>query len=141
MSFYSEFIRIRCILDQHRANSVIPSNDDQIRSKFDNFDFDEYKRKSSMAHIRQIRRPETFGILVVNLPKHGIRDYIGPNTFAEVAVAFSRSKRIYLAYDIPEFYIDELRAWQVIPLAGDLSQLITDYESARHCASEQLELF
>jgi hypothetical protein len=78
--------------------------------------------------------PRTFAVLAINADKHGIRDYIGPNTFAEVAVAFSQGKRIYLLQDVPQNLEDELRAWGVVPLRGDLGRLVGDFFAC--CQSE-----
>lgn len=81
-----------------------------------------------MKHIRKIRDNEkTFGILVMNIDKHGIPNYIGPNTFAEIAVAITHYKKVYLFQGIPAFYRDELVAWNVIGLNGDIDRIIKDY--------------
>jgi hypothetical protein len=73
-----------------------------------------------------IRRKDTDGILVANEPKHGDRNYIGANAFAEIAIAFNAQKAIYLLNDIPAAFEDELSAWGAIPLKGDLSILTAD---------------
>ena len=80
----------------------------------------------------------------MNCDKYGVSDYIGPNTFAEVAVALTHYKRIYLYQGIPDFYRDELVAWRAICLNGDTQRIISDYrqvEAERALAAEQLELF
>lgn len=55
--------------------------------------------------------------------KGGIDNYIGPNTFAEIAFATYYKKEVYLLNDIYEPYKDELIAWHVIPLKGDFRKL------------------
>jgi len=63
-------------------------------------------------------------ILVVNLEKHEIQNYIGGNTFLEMAFAHILDKPIYLQNPIPEIlYKDEIIAMQPIILNGDLSRI------------------
>ena len=62
-------------------------------------------------------------MLVVNSDKKGVKNYIGANTFAEIAIAFYFEKKLYLLNDIYGPYSDELLAWNVIPLKGNLNLL------------------
>ena len=141
ISFYSESIRIQRILRESDILSLIPTDDDEIKNRISEEMFQDYKRKASFDHIKKIRDPRTFGILAVNFNKYDILHYIGPNTFAEVAVAFAQSKRIYLLNGIPSVYEDELLAWRVIPLFGDLQQLIDDFHQNYLRETSQLQLF
>lgn len=81
------------------------------------------KREHSMRHFGEICKDETDVLLAVNEPKNGIENYIGPNTFAEIAMAFYKQKRVYVLNDLYEPYLDELKGWGVIPLKGDLNKL------------------
>ena len=78
------------------------------------------KREHSMRHFGEICKEETDVLLAVNEPKNGIENYIGPNTFAEIAMAFYKRKKVYVLNDLYEPYLDELEGWGVIPLKGDL---------------------
>ena len=78
---------------------------------------------ASRAHLDRICNPDNDIVLVVNATKNGIENYIGPNSFAEIAFGFYFNKRVYLLNDIYEPYKDELTGWNVIPLQGDLSKL------------------
>ena len=78
------------------------------------------KREHSMRHFGEICKDETDVLLAVNEPKNGIENYIGPNTFAEIAMAFYKQKKVYVLNDLYEPYLDELEGWGVIPLKGDL---------------------
>lgn len=63
-------------------------------------------------------------ILVINLEKRGIKNYIGGNTFLEMGFAYTLEKPIYLLNPIPDMiYIDELRAMKPIILNGDLNKI------------------
>lgn len=81
------------------------------------------KREHSMRHFDEICKDETDILLAVNEPKNGIKNYIGPNTFAEIAMAFYKQKRVYVLNDLYEPYLDELKGWGVVPLKGDLNRL------------------
>ena len=66
------------------------------------------KEDASKLHFDEIANENTDIVLAVNVTKNGIENYRGPNTFAEIAMAFYFSKRIYLLNDIYEPYKDEL---------------------------------
>jgi hypothetical protein len=81
--------------------------------------------------MRWIKEEQTRAILVVNVDKDGCSDYIGPNSFAEIAVAFSEGREIYLFRGMPRIYEDELMAWGARCLNGDLSVLIEKFSPAK----------
>lgn len=83
----------------------------------------EPKAKSSRAHFDRIVNNENKVVVVVNAEKNGIKNYIGPNTFAEIALAFYHNKRVYLLNDIYDPYKDELIGWGVYCLKGNLDNL------------------
>ena len=63
-------------------------------------------------------------ILVMNISKNGIENYIGGNTLMELGFAHVMNKKIYLFNPIPVMsYSDEIVAVQPIVLNGDLSLL------------------
>ena len=78
---------------------------------------------ASRAHMDRVADPQNEIILIVNASKNGIENYIGANSFAEIAFGFYFKKKVYLLNDIYEPYKDELIGWNVIPLKGDLSKL------------------
>ena len=78
---------------------------------------------ASRAHMDRVVDPNNEIILIVNEPKNGIDNYIGPNSFAEIAFGFYFKKRVYLLNDIYEPYKDELLGWGVTPLKGDISKI------------------
>ena len=75
------------------------------------------------AHFAKIR--ESDAILVCNFTKKGIENYIGANTFLEMGYAYSLGLPIYTLNPLPDMpYInDELKAFNTISLAGDLSKI------------------
>ena len=63
-------------------------------------------------------------VLVVNVDKKGIKNYIGGNSFLEMSFAHVLSKELYLYNDIPDMiYTDELLAMQPIVINQDLSRI------------------
>jgi len=78
---------------------------------------------ASRAHFNRIADPENDTIIVVNATKNGIENYIGPNSFAEIAFGFYFNKKVFLLNDVYDQYKDEIVGWNVIPLKGDLNNL------------------
>lgn len=83
----------------------------------------EPKVVASRAHFDRIINPNNNIILVVNATKNGYFNYIGANTFAEIAFAFYHNKKVYLLNSIYEPYRDELEGWGVTCLNGNLNNL------------------
>jgi len=118
------------VLGKAGVRAILPDSDTDLFSQLTKKDIQIAKRRASMKHIRRIRDQKTYCILVVNLDKHGVSNYIGPNTFAEIAVALAHYKKVYLYQGVPEFYREELNAWQALCLDGSLNQLIKDFRIA-----------
>lgn len=80
------------------------------------------KNDSMRAYEEIIRNSDA--ILVVNIDKKGIKNYIGGNSFLEMGFAHIYNKKIYLLNDVPTMlYTDELKAIQPVVLNGDLSKI------------------
>ncbi len=87
------------------------------------------KKEHSMLHFSEIANNKTDSILVINEDKGEIKNYIGPNSFAEIALGFYHNKKVFLKNDIYEPYSDELLGWEVIPLKGDLQLMLKMLEN------------
>ena len=81
------------------------------------------KREHSIKHFDEICKKETDILIAVNVTKNGIKNYIGPNTFAEIAMGFYKGKKVFVLNDLYEPYLDELKGWGIIPLGGDVDKL------------------
>lgn len=84
------------------------------------------KKEHAKLHFSEIAKEDTDCILVVNEDKGDVKNYIGPNSFAEVAMAFFYNKKVFLKNDIYEPYQDELLGWEVIPLKGNLEKMYAE---------------
>ena len=63
-------------------------------------------------------------ILVLNGERHGVPNYVGGNSFLEMAFAHVLNKKIFLLNPIPDMgYKDEMIAMQPTILDGDLSKI------------------
>ena len=81
---------------------------------------------ASRAHFDRISSPDNQAILIVNVTKNGIENYIGPNSFAEIAFGFYFNKKVFLLNDIYEPYKDEIIGWNIKCLNGDLSKIASN---------------
>jgi predicted RNA-binding protein with PUA domain len=74
------------------------------------------------GYFEKIKNSEA--VLVVNLDKKGITNYIGGNTFLEIGFAYVLNKKIYLLNEIPEIsYKDEIIAMRPMVISGDLENI------------------
>ena len=64
-------------------------------------------------------------LIVVNLERHGIPNYIGGNTLMEIGFAHVLNQKIYLLNPIPDipYYRSEIEAVGPIILHGDLTMI------------------
>lgn len=83
----------------------------------------EPKEIASRAHFNRIIDKNTDAILVVNQDKGEAKNYIGPNTFAEIAFAYYYNKKVFILNDIYEPYKEELEGWKVLTLNGNLENI------------------
>ncbi len=85
-------------------------------------------QKNTMDAIREFWNMMQGGdaVLVLNLDKQGIKNYIGGNTFLEIGFAHVLNQKIFLLNPIPDiqFYKTEIEAMKPVILNGDLSLVI-----------------
>lgn len=121
MDFFEHMERCKSSLEYKGFKGILPEDDDWENIKPD--EITDYKRSASMKHFESIANNNTYAVLVVNNTKRGIENYIGANTFAEIAIAFYFGKKIYLLNDIYQPFSDELLAWRAIPLKGNINKI------------------
>ena len=140
MSSFDEMLHYKELLGQNYIPSIVPHNEKVLIERLSAEEFSTFKRSVSAQHLRKIREKNVFGILVVNAPKNGISNYIGANTFAEIAMAFCWNRKIFILHDLYDFFRDELIAWQATILHGDLNQLFSIYNGEGYPQPRQLRL-
>lgn len=82
-------------------------------------------QKNNMDAIREFwnAMQGADAVLVVNLDKHGVKNYIGGNTLMEIGFAHVLNQKIFLYNPIPDisYYRTEIEAVKPIIIHGDLS--------------------
>lgn len=75
-------------------------------------------------HMNKIEKSEA--ILVVNITKGDMENYIGANTFLEIGYAYHRDKKIYFLNSIPaqKYIEDEILTVEPIIIFGDLTKIL-----------------
>jgi len=122
IQFLNEMKQCADLLRNSGFTVVLPKEDGWESIKPE--EINAYKRVVSKRHFDAIADSNTSAILVVNPQKKGLDNYIGANTFAEIAIAFYFGKKIYLLYDFYEPYCDELQAWGCAPMQGDFDLIM-----------------
>ena len=132
LSFAKEMGEVKDRLNQLGFEAFVPFSAVKILDgRFSLESIDKHKNEGTFHKIAiendAIRKwhgviKESDVILVVNLDKKGIKNYIGGNVFLEIGFAHVMNKKIYLLNPVPDVaYIDEILAMQPIILDGDLS--------------------
>jgi len=79
------------------------------------------KKRLILNHFRRIEWAEA--ILVVNLEKRGVKNYIGGNTLMEMGLAMFLKKKIFLLNPVPTVsYKEEVLAAGSVIINGDLAE-------------------
>ncbi len=113
MKVKDEIVRIQSLLLEKGYNVLLPVECMEGKPKV----------IASRAHFDRIVDADNEIILIVNATKNGINNYIGPNSFAEIAFAFYHNKIVYVLNDFYEPYLDELEGWGVKELHGNLNNI------------------
>lgn len=141
MSFYPEMLALQSQLQSREVSVLTPDSDNALHDAGSGVEAERIKRRLSWAHIRRVKSPKTFGLLVVNYDKHQIQNYIGPSTFAEIAIGAALSKRIFLLQGAPYVYEDVLESWGALCLMGNLTPLVDEFKRTCVKHTGQLTLF
>jgi hypothetical protein len=101
----------------------IQSFDDAQKLKGSKEYLEKLKIERTKAHFNEIRNGDA--ILVVNVEKRGIPNYIGGATLSEIMFALYFDKKIFLLNPIPTheklaFFVDEVEGVHPIVINGNL---------------------
>ena len=83
--FKDEVLRLGEELKNRGYEAVVPRE----------FIVDMSKKDASMLHFKEISDDRTDAVLVVNETKGDLENYIGANSFAEVAMGFFKRKKSF----------------------------------------------
>jgi hypothetical protein len=73
-------------------------------------------------YFNEIKKSDA--VLIINLDKNNIKNYIGGNSLIEMAFAYVLNKKIFLLNPIPKIsYTDEIAAMKPIILNRDLTKI------------------
>jgi len=108
------------------SDHSLDSQEDAERFRADEKQYFENKPDYTKRHFNKVAEGDA--ILVVNMKKRGIENYIGGATFAEIMIAFHFDKKIFFLNPIPadeklSFFLDELKAVNPAILNGNLNMV------------------
>jgi hypothetical protein len=123
MSFAQEMLVMRQQLRDQEHQVVLPHDTETYAGRPDKVD-EKWQQKLHEDLIRKyyLEIEKADAILVLNLTKNGIGNYIGGNALLEMGFAHILHKPIYLLNPIPEMlYKDEIMAMNPVVLNGDVT--------------------
>jgi len=95
---------------------------DEVSDMKNSGKFSEYTISKDLIKWNWERIQKDEAILVVNITKNGIEDYIGGNTLLEMGFAYVSNKKIFLWNNTPDMpYTDELLAMKPVVINQDVS--------------------
>ena len=96
-----------------------------IGRKITNYFNNKLEQKNNRDAIREFWKKMQSGaaVLVLNIERHGIPNYIGGNTLMEIGFAHILHQKIFLYNSIPDipYYQSEIEAVKPMIIYGDLS--------------------
>lgn len=139
--FRKKILDLKARLSEKNVPCVVPEDENKYNNSKSQIHPD-LKRLLSQKYFRLIRDKRTKAILVANYTKHNIKNYIGPNVFAEIVTAVGWSRKVFLLFDYPDDKREELVAWKVIPLHNNIDKLIEFFFKPYYTLrNNQLDLF
>jgi diphthamide synthase subunit DPH2 len=97
---------------------------EQIKKEKENGEIVKRAIKYDVIRLYYNEIKKADAILVLNLDKRGIKNYIGGNVFLEIGFAHVLNKKIFLFNDIPDmYYKTEIKTMQPVILNGNLSKI------------------
>ena len=137
LDFVEEMLKIEEQLIKRGHEIFMPAsiNDFSLRVANDAINLKNDKRKYlkdikpiyTKKHFDKIKNSDA--VLVMNLEKNGVNNYIGGATFAEVMLAFHYNKKIFLWKPIPknertDIIADEMESVNPVVIDGDINKIL-----------------
>lgn len=125
MQFAKEMIDIQNKLNKLGHLVIVPKDTEKYVIGEKNLENKWAKIEGDLIRGYYNKIKDCDAILVINITKSNVLNYIGGNAFLEIAFAHILDKKIFLLNNVPEMnYKDEIEAMQPIILNGDLSKII-----------------
>ena len=137
IKFYQEMLDIKKRLEEMGHGVLVPPHEVpdengkmmpvmeyyKIRKEQDEDWIWQLKKQAMNDHFKKVNQADA--ILVFNLDKNNVKNYIGANTLLEMGLAFWLNKPIFLFNPIPEElgYAEEIKGMQPVVICGDLGQI------------------
>ncbi len=126
IKFFEDMVKIQKDLDARGHTVLMPVKADGVDYwTEDNTSRVQAKKALKLIneHFHKIEKSDA--ILVVNITKQDITNYIGANTFLEIGFAHYRDKKIFLLNPIPDqpYIIDEVLTIGPIVIDGNLDKI------------------
>ena len=99
---------------------------DLLTELSDSIEHANFKRDNDYLRVHYKHILESDAILVVNLEKNGIPNYIGGNVLIEMGQAYVNDKQIFLLHDMPTDalpYLAEIECMDPVLLHGNLENI------------------
>lgn len=124
MSFSQEILQIKSQLEALSHTVFVPTNTELYVSGETKVEWLEEKIKYDLIrHYYNIIK-DCDAVLVLNLDKNGIKNYIGWNSLLEMGFAYVNYKKIFLYNPIPAIsYSDEIVAMLPVVIDQDLKNI------------------
>tara|TARA_B100000745_G_C20151207_1_gene394678 strand:+ start:2826 stop:3266 length:441 start_codon:yes stop_codon:yes gene_type:complete len=105
--------------------ALVRGEKQEILQRADKGEHADVKRENNYFKIHFEHIKQSDAVLVVNLTKNGVENYIGGNALIEMGQAYVLDKKIFLLEDIPSNvqYVDEIKAMDVVCLKGNLEDI------------------
>lgn len=124
MSFAEEMLETKKQLEELDFSVIPPINLERFLRGGEKIEKSQVKIESDVIKRYYDEISTCDAILVVNITKGGIENYIGGNALIEIAFAHVLNKLIFLLNPIPQIsYTEEIKAMEPIILQGDLAQI------------------
>lgn len=127
MKFFEQMLKVKNQLEKMGHAVLMPMKADGVDYwSEDNANRIQAKKKFGVISEHMDKIEKSDAILIVNITKGDVENYIGANTFLEIGFAHYRNKRIYLLNEIPnqKYIEDELLTMEPTVLNGDLTKTI-----------------
>ena len=124
MAFAKEMIRIKNEL-KSKGHEVIIQEDVEMHAEGKIKEEDKWRKLQIdpiKTYYNEIKKADA--IIVINMDKNNIKNYIGGNVLIEMAFAYVLNKKIFLLNPVPKLsYTDEIEAMEPVILKGDLDKI------------------